>query len=104
MVEEAVGENAMERVAAERAFLPLSSESGDRQSRPHPSHASPRFPEPELEPEIETEDLYRMMSDIMTGKTTPHIDTRAGWEAWRTLEREIDEIKAQGGVVDFPAI
>ena len=60
----------------------------------------PRLPEPE----IETEDLYRMMSDIMTGKTRPHIDTKAGWEAWRTLEREIADIKAQGGVVDFPAI
>ena len=45
-----------------------------------------------------------MMSDIMTGKTRPHIDTKAGWEAWRTLEREIADIKAQGGVVDFPAI
>ena len=100
MVEEEVGELGMAREAAEAAFLPLSPESGDRQSRPHPSHASPRFPEPE----IEVEDLYRMMSDIMTGKTKPHIDTKAGWEAWRTLEREIADIKAQGGVVDFPAI
>ena len=41
MVEEAVGELGMAREDAEQAFLPLSPESGDRQSRPHPSHASP---------------------------------------------------------------
>ena len=117
VVAEAVEERGMEPEEAERLFLRLSPESGDRQSRPHPSHASPRFPtgspshasthaSPRFreEPEIEIEDLYRMMSDIMTGKTKPHIETAAGWKAWRTLEREIAEIKAQGGVVDFPAI
>ena len=81
MVEEAVEEFGMSREDAEAAFMPR-----------------------DWEPEIEIEDLCRMMSDIMTGKTGPHIETEAGWEAWRALERDIEEIKSRGGVVAFPAI
>jgi hypothetical protein len=78
-VEAAVEEGRMSREDAEALFLPAPPESG-----------------------IEVDDLCRMASDILCGKTTPHIETRAGRAAWRSLKEEIDEIRAQGGIVEIP--
>jgi hypothetical protein len=78
-VEDAVERDGMSREKAEELFMP----------RPQ-------------DPPVDAGDLCRMAMDILIGTEKPHVDSDAGRAAWTSLREQIEEIKAQGGIVDLP--
>jgi len=55
------------------------------------------------EPEVSGEEIMRMAVDITNGAVEPPRGyNEAHREAWATLLREINEIRARGGVVEIP--
>lgn len=78
-VDDAVARGDMSREQAEELFMPRLKD-----------------------PPVDADDLCRMAADILIGTKEPHIDSDAGRTAWTSLRRQIEEIEAQGGIVDFP--
>jgi hypothetical protein len=78
-VEDAVRRDGMSREEAERLFMP-----------------------PPPDPPVDVDDLCRMAADILSGRSGPHVQTTAGRAAWSSLARQIEEIEAQGGIVEIP--
>jgi hypothetical protein len=50
---------------------------------------------------ITTDDLSRMVVEIMTGQEPSRLDEES-MRAWNQLKAECDEIKRKGGVVEIP--
>ena len=55
------------------------------------------------EPEVSPEEIMRMSVEITNGAVKPPKGfNEAHREAWATLLREINEIRARGGIVELP--